>query len=78
MQSLIIAWYAVAGYAPADIDDRRLRCPWYQAKTSPSLADMITKLRAEFAAAGISGIPPAHRHLGEIPGSLPTCDATAA
>ena len=79
VQSLVIAWYAVAGYAPADIDDRRLRCPWYQAKTSPSLADMITKLRAEFAAAaGISGIPPAHRHLGEIPGSLPTCDATAA
>ena len=48
----------------------------YRTKTSPSLADMITKLRAEFmAAAGISGIPPAHRptankanvRRGEIP-----------
>jgi hypothetical protein len=40
---------------------------------------MITKLRAEFmAAAGISGIPPAHRHRSQIPGNHVTCDATAA
>jgi DDE superfamily endonuclease len=79
VQSLIIVWYAIAGYAPADVDDRRLRCPWYRTKTSPSLADMITKLRAEFtAAAGISGIPPAHRPHNQIPGNHVTCDATAA
>ncbi len=79
VQSLIICWYAVAGYAPADIDDRRLRCPWYRTKTSPSLADMTAKLRTEFAAtAGISGIPPSHRHHNQIPGSLATCDTTAA
>jgi len=79
VQSLIICWYAVAGYAPADIDDRRLRCPWYRTKTSPSLADMTAKLRTKFAAtAGISGIPPSHRHHSQIPGSLATCDATAA
>ena len=79
VQSLIIVWYAIAGYAPADVDDRRLRCPWYRTKTSPSLADMITKLRAEFmAAAGISGIPPAHRPHSQIPGNHVTCDATAA
>ena len=35
VQSLIIVWYAIAGYAPADVDDRRLRCPWYRTKTSP-------------------------------------------
>jgi len=79
VQSLIIVWYAIAGYAPADVGDRRLRCPWYRTKTSPSLADMITKLRAEFAAtAGISGIPPAHQPHGQIPGNRVTCDATAA
>ena len=79
VQSLIIVWYAIAGYAPADVDDRRLRCPWYRTKTSPSLADMITKLRAEFmAAAGISSIPPAHRPHSQIPGNHVTCDATAA
>jgi hypothetical protein len=79
VQSLIIIWYAVAGYAPADVDDRRLRCPWYRTKTSPSLADMITKLRAEFiTAAGIPGIPPAHRPHLQIPGNHVTCDATAA
>ena len=79
VQSLIIVWYAIAGYAPADVDDRRLRCPWYRAKTSPSLADMITKLRAELtSAAGISGIPPAHCPHSQIPGNHVTCDATAA
>ena len=79
VQSLIIAWYTVTGYAPAGIDARRLRCPWYRAKTCPSLADMITKLRAGFmTAAGISGIPPAHRHPSQIPDHRVTCDTTAA
>ena len=57
VQSLIIVWYAIAGYAPADVDDRRLRCPWYRTKTSPSLADMITKLRAEPYRHGAGGPP---------------------
>jgi hypothetical protein len=79
VQSLLICWYATAGYDPADVDDRRLRCPWYRTKTSPSLADMTAKLRAEFTdSAGISGIPPGHWHHSQIPGSLTTCDATAA
>ena len=79
VQSLVICWYAIAGYAPADIDARRLRCPWYRTKTCPSLADMTTKLHAKFTdAAGISAIPPAHRHRSQIPGNRVTCDATAA
>jgi hypothetical protein len=79
VQSLLICWYATAGYDPADVDDRRLRCPWHRTKTSPSLADMTAKLRTEFAdSAGISGIPPGHWHYSQIPGSLTTCDATAA
>jgi hypothetical protein len=79
VQSLIICWYAVSGYAPADVGDRRLRCPWYRTKTSPSLADMITKLRGEFTnAAGISGLPPAHQPHRQIPSNHVTCEATAA
>ncbi|MGH8918746.1 MAG: hypothetical protein ACRD0H_10495 [Actinomycetes bacterium] len=79
VQSLVICWYAIAGYAPADIDDRRLRCPWYRTKTCPSLTDMTAKLHATFTgAAGISAIPPAHRHCSQIPGNHVTWDATAA
>jgi len=79
IQSLVITWYAIAGYAPADIGARRLRCPWYRTKTSPSLADMITKLRAQITTpAAISGTPPGSGHLGQNPASAMTSGTTAA
>lgn len=43
--SLVIIWYATAGYHPDDVNQRRLIAPWYRTKTDPSYADMLTKLR---------------------------------
>jgi hypothetical protein len=49
-QTLTAIWYATAGHDPADID-RRVRAPWYTAKTEPSTADMAAKLRRVIIAA---------------------------
>ena len=56
VQSLLICWYARCGDQPADIERRRLLCPWYQAKTEPAPADMLTALRREFLKARFSVI----------------------
>ena len=45
IQSLVIVWYATAGYHPDDTLARRLAQPWYRTKTEPSFEDMINKLR---------------------------------
>ena len=45
IQSMVIAWYALYGYDPADVTDRAIAQPWYRTKTEPSFEDMITKLR---------------------------------
>jgi len=45
VQSMIIAWYALYGYDPADVTDRAIAQPWYRTKTEPSFEDMILKLR---------------------------------
>ena len=36
VQSLLITWYARAGYHPGDISRRRLLCPWYRTKNEPA------------------------------------------
>jgi hypothetical protein len=42
IQSMVIAWYALYGYNPADVTDRAIAQPWYRTKTEPSFEDMIT------------------------------------
>lgn len=44
-QTLAVAWYALHGHDPADVEDHRARAPWYRTKANPSFADMIAKLR---------------------------------
>jgi hypothetical protein len=50
-QTLVIIWYATAGYHPDDVTVRRLDAPWYRTKTEPSTADMTAKLRRVLIAA---------------------------
>ena len=50
-QTIATIWYATAGHDSADIDDRRIRAPWYTTKTEPSTADMAAKLRRVIIAA---------------------------
>jgi hypothetical protein len=38
-------WYATAGHDPADVENHRVRAPWYITKAQPSTADMAAKLR---------------------------------
>jgi len=47
VQSLVTIWYALYGHTEAVVAARRLRAPWYQAKSEPSYLDMITTLRQE-------------------------------
>ncbi len=49
--SLAIVWYAHHGHHPADLAARRILAPWYQTKTTPSVADMLAKLRRLLIAA---------------------------
>jgi hypothetical protein len=57
VQSLLILWYAMHGYHPADIDTRRILCPWYRTKTEPAIGDMLAKLRREFLRANLRHTP---------------------
>lgn len=58
VQSLVIIWYAVAGYHPDDVALRRQAEPWYDLKTEPSFEDMIIKLRKAIIAARFSSLHP--------------------
>jgi hypothetical protein len=78
VQTLLICWYARDGYQPADIDRRRLLCPWYRTKTEPSPADMLTRLRREFVSARFSVISPGQNRPDQIDDYIWTCDTTAA
>ena len=78
VQSLLICWYARSGYSPADIDRRRLLCPWYRTKTCPSAADMLTSLRREFLTARFSAIRPGRDGKDQIDLETWTCGITAA
>jgi hypothetical protein len=35
-QAITVTWYATAGHDPADVDDHRIRAPWYITKAEPS------------------------------------------
>ncbi len=78
IQSLLVCWYAISAYSPADIDRRRRLCPWYRTKTGPSPADMLARLRREFLSARISAIRPGHDGNDQIDLEDWTCDGTAA
>jgi hypothetical protein len=56
VQSMVICWYALYGYDPADVTDRAIAEPWYTTKTEPSFEDMITKLRKTLIAARFTSV----------------------
>jgi hypothetical protein len=58
VQSMVICWYALYGYDPADVTDRAIAQPWYRTKTEPSFEDMITKLRKTLIAARFPTVTP--------------------
>ena len=78
IQTLLITWYARAGYHPGDISRRRLLCRWYRTKNEPAAADMLGKLRREFLKARFSAIPAGQDPLDQIGDYAWTCDTTAA
>jgi hypothetical protein len=78
VQSLLIIWYARYAYSPADVDRRRLLCPWYRTKAGPSAADMLARLRREFLKARFSAIRPGQDPLDQIDDYDWTCDTIAA
>ena len=78
IQTLLVCWYAISAYSPADIERRRRLCPWYRTKTEPSPADMLAKLRREFLKARFSVIRPGHDASDQIDLEDWTCDSTAA
>lgn len=51
VSTLVICWYASAGYHSDDVEGVRALSPWYRDKTQPSVADMVTKLRRVIIAA---------------------------
>jgi len=78
IQSLLVCWYTVSAYDPADIDRRRRLCPWYRTKTTPAPADMLARLRREFPKARFSAIRPGHDGNDQTDLDAWTCDSTAA
>ncbi|HUY46488.1 MAG TPA: transposase [Streptosporangiaceae bacterium] len=78
VQTLLICWYARYAYDPADVERRRLACPWYVTKTEPSTAGMLARLRREFLTARFPAIRPGQTPPGQIPGYAWTCDTLAA
>jgi hypothetical protein len=58
VQSMVITWYALYGYHPADVTDRAIAQPWYRTKTEPSFEDMILKLRKTIIAARFTAVTP--------------------
>jgi hypothetical protein len=78
IQSLLVLWYACYAHDPADITRRRQMCPWYRSKTGPAPADMLARLRREFARARISAIQPGQDCNDQIEPEAWACDTTAA
>jgi len=58
VQSMVITWYALYGYDPADVTGRAIAQPWYRTKTEPSYEDMILKLRKTIIAARSTTVTP--------------------
>jgi hypothetical protein len=77
IQTLLIVWYARSGCDEADVTTRRLLCPWYQAKTEPSAADMLARLRGS-SSSPISGHQARSQPLDLFEGNAWTCGTTAA
>ena len=78
VHTLIVCWYAMHGYDPADIDARRQEQPWYQEKTEPAFEDMVIKLRRALIAARFSPANPAQPTDTEIQAVLGAWSAAAA
>jgi len=75
---MLVIWYARSACAPADVSLRRQLCPWYRTKTTPSAADMLTRLRSDFLTARISAIRPGRPDPDQIDPETWTCGSTAA
>ncbi len=58
VQSMVITWYVLYGYDPADVTDRAIAQPWYRTKAEPSFEDMILKLRKTIIAARFTTVTP--------------------
>jgi hypothetical protein len=76
-QTLLICWYARCADGPAGIGRRRQLCPWYRTRTSPSPADMLTRLRREFPTARFSAIRPGQARTAMIKSTRRHRPATA-
>jgi len=64
--SLAIVWYAQHGHSPAEVAAHRARAPWYQTKATPSVADMLAKLRRVLIAAQYQPGQPSTPTIAEI------------
>jgi hypothetical protein len=78
IQSMVIAWYALYGYEPADVTDRAIAQPWYRTKTEPSFEDMITKLRKTLIAARFTAVTPGQPNPDLLRDYALACAAAAA
>jgi hypothetical protein len=78
VQSMVITWYALYGYDPADVTDRAIAQPWYQTKTEPSFEDMILKLRKTIIAARFTTVTPGQPDPGLLHDYALACAAAAA
>lgn len=64
--TLAVCWYATAGHHPEDVTAHRTRRPWYRTKTTPSTADMLTKLPRVLIAARFRPARPEQPTLTEL------------
>jgi hypothetical protein len=78
VQSLVIVWYALHGYHPDDVAQRRQEQPWYETKTEPSFEDMLIKLRKTLIAARFSAVRPGQTDLDLLRDYALACAAAAA
>jgi hypothetical protein len=60
VQTLMIAWYAIACDPAAGLEQRRKRNPWYRSKATPAAADMHAALRDALTEARINAITAGH------------------
>jgi hypothetical protein len=66
---LTIAWYALSGHHPDDVEAHRRRSPWYLTKRTPSFADMLAKLRRVIILAQFhpgTGSTPSPQQIAEV------------
>jgi hypothetical protein len=78
IQSLLHVWYTLQASAGDDVTRRRLLCPWYRTKTTPSPADMLTRLRLDLPHNGILDNGPGQNQPRQKHPEPLTCDPAAA